>query len=317
MDIQSAILKILNKSKSSAEYEQLKLWKEETKANLEIYQEINRIVTEGGSMNDYREFNTQAGYNRLQNKMNKPNPLKSLKLWLALLLIFILGLGVYLSTDPEKVEVPTTYLASKNMETFFLPDGSNIHLNQNSSIERLSSFEKIREVSLKGEAFFNIEEDVERPFRIQLSKGRFIEVLGTSFNVNVSDDSFKVVVESGKVGVHTLDREIILTKGDVLELIDGSYTKYENNDQNILSWKDKILHFDNVPIITVLEDIQKHYDLKFDFSKIVKQSNCKITSEFKTDDLNIILQELSKIVSLEYSINNDNGKYSFTNLNCG
>lgn len=316
MDIQSVILKILNKSEASAEYEQLKSWKDETASNLELYKEINSIV-EGGDLKDYREFNTQAGYNKLQSKIEKPNPLKSLKFWLALLLLFVIGLGIYLSTAEKPAEIPTAYIASQNTESFTLPDGSTIDLNKNTSVERLSSFENIREVSLKGEAFFSIEKDPERPFRVQLTEGRYIEVLGTSFNVDVQDNNFHVIVESGKVAVHVLDREIILYKGDALELIDGAYSKYDYTDQNILSWKNKSLEFENVSVINVLKDIGKHYELSFDFSPNVKNSECKITSIFETADLDVILQELSKIVSLEYSINNDSGKYSFTNLDCG
>ncbi len=317
MDIQSVILKILNKSESAAEYEQLKTWKDETQSNLELYQEINNIIAEGENLDDYREFNTQAAYNRVQTKMVKPNPLKSLKFWLAFLLVFVLALGVYLSTSEKSVKIPTAYLASESTESFKLPDGSQIDLNKNTSVERLSSFENVREVSLEGEAFFKIEKDSERPFRVQLSEGRFIEVLGTSFNVNVQDDNFHIVVESGRVAVHVLEREIILKKGDALELIDGAYSKYENTDQNILSWKNKNLQFDNVSVVNVLKDIEKHYELSFDVSQSIKNSECKITSVFDTADLDLILQELAKIVSLEYSINNDSGKYSFTKLNCG
>lgn len=64
-----------------------------------------------------------------------------------------------------------------------LSDGTKIYLNAKSEIGYTSEFSNsIRLVSLKGEAFFEVEKE-NRPFLIETHQTR-IQVLGTSFNYN-------------------------------------------------------------------------------------------------------------------------------------
>jgi transmembrane sensor len=64
-----------------------------------------------------------------------------------------------------------------------LPDGSKVWLNSESRIEYNRNFnDTIREVTLEGEAFFDVVKDKTRPFIVHTSDID-IRVLGTAFNV--------------------------------------------------------------------------------------------------------------------------------------
>lgn len=64
-----------------------------------------------------------------------------------------------------------------------LPDGSSVWLNAGSKIIYANHFDgNIREVTLQGEAFFDVVKQPQRPFVVHTS-GIDIKVLGTAFNV--------------------------------------------------------------------------------------------------------------------------------------
>ena len=81
-------------------------------------------------------------------------------------------------------------------------DGSIIYLGEQASVEYPTHFaQDKREVSLKGDAFFEVSKNRERPFIIY-TETAMIEVLGTSFNVKSKDNnSFSLSVRTGKVRV--------------------------------------------------------------------------------------------------------------------
>lgn len=75
------------------------------------------------------------------------------------------------------------YTAHQNRKTVVLPDNSVIMLNENSHLSVSSNFDaQHREVTITGEAFFDIASDASHPFIVH-TKGYDIRVLGTSFNV--------------------------------------------------------------------------------------------------------------------------------------
>lgn len=88
-------------------------------------------------------------------------------------------------------------------QTIILGDGSSILLQPNAILEYPKMFAAdIREVSLKGEAFFQVTRDPDKPFLVQSGEVT-TRVLGTSFSVrNVEgENSVLIQVRTGKVSV--------------------------------------------------------------------------------------------------------------------
>jgi transmembrane sensor len=140
-------------------------------------------------------------------------PLWHLSVWKSIAAAIILIAGAWFFYS-KILAPPTTLMASNEVVIETLPDGSEVTLNKNSSLSY--SFPITAEKRLvklnKGEVFFKVSPDQAKPFIIE-SHGVTIEVVGTSFNVNHSQKSTEVIVESGIVKVTTNQGHIILTRG--------------------------------------------------------------------------------------------------------
>ncbi len=83
-----------------------------------------------------------------------------------------------------------------------LPDGSLISLNTDSAVH-VSFYQSERRVVLeKGEAFFQVRSEADRPFNVDAGQA-VIRVTGTRFNVRRETDTVDVAVESGSVRVES------------------------------------------------------------------------------------------------------------------
>lgn len=88
-----------------------------------------------------------------------------------------------LSRSPEVLGDFTITTKKGEKKKVVLPDGSIVMLNAQSELKYLQDFgEKVRKVSLKGEAYFDVKHDSRRPFIVHSQKID-IKVLGTLFNV--------------------------------------------------------------------------------------------------------------------------------------
>lgn len=124
-----------------------------------------------------------------------------------------------------------------NYKTFELPDGSQVALNQYSTISYDSEF-STRVVELDGEAFFKVKSG-SSSFKVITNSGE-IKVLGTAFNVKTDEKHFEVDVAEGLVELKTeYDKsklkkgfKAFYAKGDKLirqARSDKGYTKWFNS----------------------------------------------------------------------------------------
>jgi ferric-dicitrate binding protein FerR (iron transport regulator) len=110
--------------------------------------------------------------------------------------LLILGTAAFYFFSQNKVSGPVagksiSSVATKNgnRTKIVLPDGSQVWLNAGSTLDyNNADFNKeIREVSLNGEAYFDVTKNAEKPFIIHTKK-MDIKVIGTAFNVRSYND---------------------------------------------------------------------------------------------------------------------------------
>lgn len=112
--------------------------------------------------------------------------------------------------ERKKTEVKNTDQSEREV---LLPDGSKVTLNPGSSLSYDPPFnQSLREVTLTGEAFFEVKHDETRPFVVHTGE-LVTEVLGTSFRIkqNSRGKSVEVSVREGRVSVYAED---IQSKGE-------------------------------------------------------------------------------------------------------
>lgn len=185
-----------------------------------------------------------------------------------------------------------------------LEDGSKIHLNSSSKITYPNRFsDSIRSVSLEGEAFFDVAEEL-RPFVVDLGNAQ-IEVLGTTFNASKSSkDKLEVALVSGKVKVN--DRkgnQVILLPSEMLTIGEGGeFHKSKFDSLEITGWKDKNLVFRNDNFLSVKSKIEKWFDVEVKLSGRLRK-NWAYTGNFHDETLINVLEGIKHTSEIKYRIN--------------
>lgn len=214
--------------------------------------------------------------------------------------------------------------ASKTITT--LPDGTSVVLNADSKIIFNNDFSgATREVTLSGEAYFDVAHNPQKPFIIHTDKAD-IRVLGTVFNVKyyAEDGIFETSLIKGKVEVSLNDKshkKIILRPLQKITLVDKKefinkeegLTKTKSEDQagrlmiNVTdievknkeisetSWMNDRLVFSNTPLSEIVKELERQYNIKASIEND-SVSDYRYTGEYDKLKLQEILQilQLSK-----------------------
>ncbi|MRG45161.1 DUF4974 domain-containing protein [Chitinophaga sp. SYP-B3965] len=158
-----------------------------------------------------------------------------------------------------------------------LPDGSHITLNSASSITFPTVFNgATREVTLSGEAFFEVAEDSARPFRVKAGE-TIVEVIGTSFNIMsyAGEPIQNTTMVSGTVKLNALGVANILRPGEqaILNYHPGRIQVKGADVEEAVAWKNGKFQFVKRDISTIMRQVERWYDvdveLKGDFSDVV------------------------------------------------
>lgn len=150
-----------------------------------------------------------------------------------------------------------------------LPDGSNVWLNAESSIRFPVAFSgSTREVSITGEAYFEVAHIPQKPFRVS-AKGQVVEVLGTHFNINAYDDEpvMKTTLLEGSVNVFKGNIKRLLKPGQqaiINEDSDNINVKSVSTDEAV-AWKNAYFYFDNESLQSILREIARWYNVEIQY----------------------------------------------------
>jgi ferric-dicitrate binding protein FerR (iron transport regulator) len=144
-----------------------------------------------------------------------------------------------------------------------LEDGSVVYLSARTSLQYPDRFtDDKREVSLQGNAFFDIIRNPDKPFIIG-TKQVVIEVLGTSFNVKSPDDAaFSLSVRHGEVRVtsKTNGQTVNVIAGETALLQSRSLQKVKTTDTAQFKSHLKRMHFKDQRLADVVKIINMNSD---------------------------------------------------------
>ena len=151
-------------------------------------------------------------------------------------------------------------------------DGSDITINKSSTLTYPEKFDQAeRRVKLEGEAFFEIERDEAHPFIIELPHENYVRVLGTSFNINTTDDNATttVYVETGKVEFGTIVDTLILLPGEKAIMDNATGEAYkevdEINEVTTSYWINEEIRFDSDELGDVARILSEIYEIDIKF----------------------------------------------------
>ncbi|MGN7808826.1 FecR family protein [Flavobacterium sp. 22076] len=190
-----------------------------------------------------------------------------------------------------------------------LPDGSTVLLNENSSLkyDQNSFNNKTREVTLTGEAFFDIKRNEQKPFIVHTGKVQ-TRVLGTAFNINAKNSSknIEVTVTRGKVQVGDTEKVYgIITPNQQIK-VDKNTLSYEQNNISaaiVTEWKSNYLILDDLNMQEAVSLISQKYKVQILISN-EKINKCRITASFlNEEDLDHVLKVICSVIETEYRYN--------------
>lgn len=192
---------------------------------------------------------------------------------------------------------------------FTLPDGSMGHLNGGSRLKYPVNFSDNRNVSLSGEAYFEVTKDKKHPFTVQ-TKYADVQVFGTKFDVCAYDGDQEVLttLEEGSVKVlnKTGKTYAMLNPGEqnVISTSNGKMQNIPVKTNLYTSWKDEMLRFNNSPFDEVIKKMERWYGVKINLDKTLKYSE-NYTFTVRTESLKELLELLSFTTPMSYKIDND------------
>lgn len=183
-----------------------------------------------------------------------------------------------------------------------LPDGTDVKLNANSRLRYPKAFVgDRREVSLEGEAFFDVAHD-EKPFIVK-SYDVGVRVYGTRFNVDSYDPGLiKTMLAEGSVGVSgNRIAERMIKPGQLATVNTAAGEMYvEHVDTTLYSaWVDGILRFEKDDIHNALARLTNWYGVEFSVARGV---GGEITGSFgNTVPLDEILYVISVVTDTKFT----------------
>lgn len=303
---------------------ELEGWRKANDANERQYQTMYQTLLNTtdfliGDAHKLENIDIDAEWDHFKDSVNQAQkedeysviPLQKTTWFRAAASIIVLAIIGFIVLKMANSSENTTYYATRSGEELTLPDGSTIVLNVNTEITYPRSFadKSSREISLKGEAFFEVEHNRESPFIVHMT-GADVEVLGTSFNISAysSNQNINVVVATGTVKLATQEEtaEVILKAGDrgIFSRNNNQVIQEMNTDVNFLAWKTRQLVFEDMSLDVVIQTLNRLYDTNIIISA-VSAENCRVTVSFDQQSLDGILEVLEAALDLTYVEHDD------------
>lgn len=276
---------------------------------------------------DIYKIKTDQAWNRLYNRLDNDRllvkvdgvrPARKHSQWMrygavAAILIGIVWGTLYWVTDSDKEPVQS-FLTQENQGVSTLAatleDGSVVLLAKETSLLYPEHFiaEK-REVSLQGNAFFDIAKKQGQPFWIDTEQAK-IEVLGTAFSVQSDENTpFRLSVQRGIVRV-TLkkgNQECYIKAGEAV-VIQSQRLVVLDADKENKEWGNffKHIRFKDEPLANILKVMNLNSDsLQIQVASPALEER-RLTVEFSDESSEVVATLLASALSLQCVRQGDN-----------
>ena len=189
------------------------------------------------------------------------------------MIAFAAGITFVLTRQNDQVKNMEIVASAGNKTDILLPDGTKVILKSASVLQYdINGFGKTsREVSLNGEAYFDVAKMPDSKFVIRTQRQK-VTVHGTSFNLQAYDDdrTNTITLLKGNVSLDLCD-----VKGNVIKTLDinpmekctwdihtgvAAVTKVDSNEAG-LAWGDNIFYFKDMSICEISDRLEHYYGI--------------------------------------------------------
>jgi len=298
--------------------QQQDVWEEinASSAALRNYKELKKNWSLSGAEVSFSEKELDvklATFKRQYNKgfNSKHRMILMLKYAAILLIAFSASYALWYNTNSSfKTNSIVKHFESGtgNVSTILLADGSQIWLNSNSSIDIINQEASTIELSLRGEALFDIIHNEKRRFIVNAQDLK-IEDLGTRFNVRsyIDDDEIIATLIEGEIEVSNPSKQMseILKPGQQLKysILNKQFSVGKIDTTFIGKWTENKFEFVDKTLLEIARDLENWYGvtIAFENNQIAKERFTGVIQ--KSTSINKVLDILAYTAGIKYSIN--------------
>ncbi|WP_075559784.1 FecR family protein [Parabacteroides timonensis] len=311
------IAKVLNDEASSEDILYLSQWLNEDEKNQKEFCELRSYWN--ADVNIRNEISPILSVDKLQQKINNqtkhPQKRQTLKYMLpiaaAITLFVALAINLWLIKERKQPCEYYTYLTSESTANLTMDDGTKITLNKNSRLTYSSEYGiENRSVKLIGEAFFDVEKDSIKPFKIEIGNAS-VTVLGTTFNIKAEESSNKITATliKGSIQFHAAEQNLILKPGQQLTFLQNSnHISVEQVDTDIFtSWTTGLLKYKSIPFVKLISELKTKYQVEINISnKRLTNPDIVVSGTFsENQNIGEILTVISKSLPFRWEKKDD------------
>jgi transmembrane sensor len=208
---------------------------------------------------------------------------------------------------PVAVPEMREYVTGKGQRTeILLPDGTRVLLSVESRLRVPVTYGvQTRDVTLDGEAFFEVTHNKKVPFRVHAA-GALAEDLGTEFTVRAyRGESPTVVVASGMVALRgdraTLSQRVTLTPGKLgrWDAATNITTVEDVDAHSHMTWMHGRIDFKNASLAHIARELERWYDIHIEIPDPTLAAS-ELTVTFKNQPLDEVLSVIARTLDARY-----------------
>ncbi|SFE48586.1 FecR family protein [Sunxiuqinia elliptica] len=276
----------------------------------EEWEELQRLSKQIDLHYQLKQYSPTKAWSEVKNQIRSNNKLKRtihlrrvLQLAAAVVIALLIGSAAYYvgQSNLSNKHMAEVTVDDAGLSQIELSDGTLVTLNRDTKINYPDQFNgSSREVSIEGEAFFEVKPNPDKPFIIHAGDAT-IRVLGTSFTVNAYPGSnrVEVIVATGKVQFSKAKsssgiNQVILDPGEkgTYEHTGQNLGKTLNTDPNFLAWKTRTLVFSETSLQEVIQHLNKVYRVQIKLADS-NLSQLLLNAHFEREPLDFILEVIS------------------------
>lgn len=286
MNIEDLLIRYYDGEATTDEAQEIEEWIKLSDNNRQRAENIYALLLSADTKDIIDTMDMEKELSKVKMKMKTTGHLIAWWKWMqraAAVLFIPMAITILLLLNQSE-SVSTVYTQMLEVQTqpgvvtsFRLPDSTLVYLNSASSLRYPSNFTgDTREVSLSGEAYFDVTKDPAHRFVVSTPQNSKVEVLGTRFNLEAFDNMEEVITTlvEGKVEFKFQkagnERKMIMKPGQktVYNKNSEEIVVKETSGESELSWKDMKVIFKQTSLKDALHMLEKRYNVEF----IVKTS---------------------------------------------
>lgn len=287
-------VRLLSGDFSSQEMEEFLNWQQAHTENAAYLQ----YVEENGAVLEEHKDKIQDALNSNKHRIL---PAMGKMRWIGAVAASLIMIVTALVSFAPFAERHTTAIGEQ--KTIYLADGSSVFLNTNTAL-KVDMGDEERAINLiKGEAFFQVTPDKNRPFMVAVGQ-RVIRVVGTKFNIFRTDNETTLSVTEGVVAIlkgtddNIIEQQVLAGQQIIINQKNEIGKTIKLNHSNVTAWKEGQLVYEDILLEDFIQDLNRYYA-----GKIILQDKelgkMRISGVFQIGDRNKAIKAVENLLNLK------------------